>query len=163
MLDWFCMRALLQLSAITKAQSAGCEKRLPSPHSSWGRMNTPHLPTRSLRAANTQTPDPHCGSAAAPAPCAGRPRAVPPPGEMAWEGTGGNVLFSINVYKQLLEGHKLSQTHLISLPGQHSASSDLMQSHFAIQQCRILGKKGWRYNLLLCGQVKVPECEEAPK
>lgn len=96
---------------------------------------------RSLRADKTQAPELHCSSTS-PVCKKAQSWSASPPEEMAWEGTGGNGLFAISVYKHLLEGHRLSQTHLISLPGQHSASSDLMQRHFAVQQCRILEKKG---------------------
>lgn len=143
MLDWFRMRALLQLSGITKTQSAGCEKRLPSPQSCWGRMKVGHSTPSHEVPQSWQHP-----GTRAPLwlhqPCVqeGPELGASPPEEMAWEGTGGNGLFAISVYKHLPEGHRLSQTHLISLPGQHSASSDLMQRHFAIQQCRILEKKG---------------------
>lgn len=43
---------------------------------------------------------------------------------------------SYSLYSQMMP------THLISLPWQHSPSSNLMQCHFAIQQRRILETKG---------------------
>lgn len=56
-------------------------------------------------------------------------------------------------------------THLISLPRQHGPSSNLMQRHFAIEQQRVLEKKGagGGHNLLVCAHVKIQECEKALK
>lgn len=158
MLDWFCVRALLQLSDITKTQSAGWEERLPSAHSSWGRMQVGHsTPPAELTTHRHQIP----ALAAAPVLCAGRPRAGggSPPEEMAWEGTGGNVLFPINVCKHLLEPDSPDLPAWTARCQQWPDAASLCRS--ATQDSG--GERNVRYNLLLCAQVKVPKCEEAPK
>lgn len=80
----------------------------------------------------------------------------------------GAFLFRVFVFSSLTVGTKdqarpscsvspssqRALTHLISLPWQHSPSSNLMQCHSVIQQGRILEKRMEKYSLFVGSLVK---------